>query len=133
MTEQANYLASIKRGFLLWSWIGLLGAFISTSAIFATQILMIAREGIRIFEFRSSQVYSILTLLFPAIVIMMAWLTFYRYSIAIYQYAVLELKEIDNKYLYFLFRSSVLYLILSWLIGFVCFLLPFLLNIGERF
>ncbi len=81
--------SAVRRGFLLWSWMGLLGAYISTSTIYSVQLLRMIIQGRETFEF---SYYSTLTgaiLMFPIMVLVTGWVSFSRYSSVILDVSLL--------------------------------------------
>jgi len=125
MDRDNSVTASLKKGFLLWSWVGLIGAYIATSTLFGTSIFMFTLQGIRIFEhsfmFRVLLMYGFLV---PIVILAMAWLTFYRYSIALFEVAVIDSVGLDARKIMFLFKRSLLYLIMSWIVALLLFVIP---------
>jgi hypothetical protein len=128
---EAAVLTAIRRGFLLWSWIGLLSAYISTSAVYGSQMITIVTQGIERLNFASYWTLTVASLMFPVAVLMMGWLLFSRYSRAILAIALIPESEssgrkINSKELGYLFNASINYLIFSWIAILLAILLPYI-------
>lgn len=127
----------VERGFIVWSWIGLLGAYVSTSALFAGQLLVALREGYRVYEFTTYHSGTFVGIFAALATIVVGWLVFYRYSVAIFRTAILgtwstSAKQDDIALLRW-FRSAVLYLIFTWVLGLAAVFLPYVLQISLGF
>lgn len=124
-------LAAIRRGFLVWSWIGLLGAYTSTSAVYGSQLIRLVADGVDRFKFASYWSVTVASLMLPIIVLTVGWLLFGQYSRAIFAIALLPEAEsaskgrIDSDRLAFLFNSSIFYLMFSWVAILFTLLLPY--------
>ena len=134
LREETSELAKIvKRGFILWSWIGLIGAYTATSAVYANQLYIIAIQGtetLGIYPFASMMMAA---LLLPMGFLAIGWLIFYRYSICILRIALLPEKsdlkgsKIEKEFdkLPFFFKFSILSLIISWIAILLAVFVPY--------
>jgi hypothetical protein len=126
---------ALRRGFIVWSWIGLLGALTSSSAIFTNQIFLWTREGVVSYKIGGTQpLFASITVLFPLLILAIAWLTFYRYSIAIFEACVLGTHEYSHFSfdVVWLFRRCVFYLAAAWLAGILASIIPVMLAFFMR-
>ena len=131
---------SIKKGFLIWSWLGLLGAYVSTSSIFSNQLYIVLTQGARGLDLGQFAYTAFGFLFLPPLVLVMGWLAFYKYSTYIIKIAIFpsEIEDAtDSEYskglvdpwrLMLLFKSSVLYLILSWIVMLFSVFFPYLMS-----
>ncbi len=136
-----DLLSSVKKGFLIWSWLGLLAAYVSTSSVFSSQLYIIVTQGARGFKLTQYEYVGLGILFFPPIILAMGWFVFYRYSVFLLRETIAPLMDIEpddenDKYLskrfFFLFRSSILYLILSWVFMLFSVFFPYLISFTER-
>jgi len=106
----------VSRGFLIWSWLGLLSAYVATSALFVSQLYINWREGFQAFRFSSSLAVTFsMAQLLPVYTLVFAWLAFYRYSNLTFAVAVEGREPSESPDLLPQFRSSLQYLMFSWL------------------
>ena len=132
-SDQDSLLSAIRRGFLVWSWIGLLGAYVTTSAVYAAQLLSIVTRGFDNYAYSHFTSITIAAFLIPIIIISMGWIVFNRYSTGILKLAILSdsLKENNEvlKQLIVPFRIAINYLIMSWVSILFAIFLPYLFAI----
>jgi len=107
----------IQKGFLLWSSVTLLSAYIATSGLYAGQIYAYARDGIRtVFPSMIHQVY-LMFLTLPMVILLLGWLAFYKYAMMVWSVSISEEEKFSLNSIRVLkgsFRISLLYLLLSW-------------------
>ncbi len=124
MVDERDGGAPLKRTFLVWSWIGLLGAYVYTAVSFAS-LLVATGFATRLppFEGRGANVnplfrlISVVGVIAPIVILALACSVFLRYSVATYRMAVLDpLHEGDGEELLPLFRSSLVWLIAVWIV-----------------
>lgn len=131
--ETSEMIQVVRRGFLLWSWIGLIAAYTSTSAIYANQLYLMMSQGYKSIDFLPFASITMTTLLFPMGVLAVGWFAFYRYSLSILNIVLIPEKaksEIDELWrVAFLFKSTVLSLILSWISILIAVFIPYLIQI----
>jgi hypothetical protein len=128
--DNAQIPRLVNRAFLVWSWLGLLSAYIATSALFVSQLYSTWREGLQAFRFSSIQatVFS-LAQLFPVYTLVFAWLAFYSYSVAVFCVAIEDNASEVPISLPRQFRRSLLYIVISWLAALVLAALPVITQI----
>jgi hypothetical protein len=127
LTNTTELFLSVKRGFLVWSWIGLLGAFITTSSTYGNFLFLLVTQGARIFEFTRLGARFLVVLFFPAIFLSFAWVQFYFYSTSIYRMILFPESESAAR-LFILFRLCLVYLISSWVVLLLVMFAPYLLG-----
>ncbi len=139
--KKDELITSVKRGFLIWSWLGLLAAYVSSSSIFSSQLYIIVTQGVRGFKLSQYENVALGVLFFPPIILAMGWFIFYNYSVLLIKETMDPFTESQNdkderKYYYhrffFLFRSSILYLILAWVFMLFSIFFPYLISLTER-
>ena len=123
MNAENDFGRSIRKGFLVWSWIGLLSAYLATSALLVGQFFRTWTEGVRGFDVPLMTLNMLVVWQgVPAVVLCLAWLTFYTYSKAVFTYSILAADEqkpeqtshgeLDS--LFHGFRLSLFYLMATW-------------------
>ncbi len=141
MVDERESGAPLKRTFLVWSWIGLLAAYVYTAVSFGG-ILVAAGFATRLppFEGRGPnpnpflKLIGILGVIAPIVVLALACSLFLRYSVATYRMAVLDPpREGDGEELLVLFRGSLVWLIAVWIVMLALRALPIVLSLpGGR-
>ncbi len=137
MSDERDAGTPLKRTFLVWSWIGLLAAYVYTTVSFANLILaagLANRLSSTMGRGRSvdagPRLIAILGVLAPLVVLLLACLVFLRYSVATYRMAVLDPPDETNaQELLPLFRGSLAWLIVVWITVLVVRALPIVLNL----
>jgi hypothetical protein len=114
--SEGQFSKLANRGFVVWSWLGLLSAYIATSALFVSELYVSWREGPQAVRF-SSTLFSVFVAaqVFPAYALVFAWLVFYRYSMSVYTIAVEERLLEEEPSLRRGFGRSLQYLMFAWL------------------
>ena len=90
-----DLLSSVKKGFLIWSWLGLLAAYVSTSSVFSSQLYIIVTQGARGFKLTQYEYVGLGILFFPPIILAMGWFVFYRYSVFLLRETIAPLMDIE--------------------------------------
>jgi hypothetical protein len=138
MVNERDNGAPLKRAFLVWSWLGLLGAYVYTtvslgtsltiSAGFARSMAPLASQGRS--EGPLSMPVTVLCLIVPIVVLSLACVRFLLYSVAVYRVAVVgPPHEADGQELLSLFRPALAYLIATWIVVLALKALPVVLNV----
>ena len=130
-TIHRSLLRTVQRGFLIWSWLGLLGAYVTTSGFYSNQAYFVVTRGLESIELARYSYVATYTLLIPVVVLIVGWISFLQYSTAILRVAILPEDEGEHKApwrLAFLFRNSLMFLILAWVAILFVVLFPFLLS-----
>ena len=137
MVDERDSGAPLKRTFLVWSWIGLLGAYVYTAVSFAS-IMVATGFATRLppFEGRGPnpnpllRLIGLLGVIVPIVVLALACSVFLRYSVTTYRMAVLDsLHEGDGEDLLPLFRSSLVWLIAVWIVVLALKAVPIVLSL----
>ncbi len=137
MVDERDVGASLKRTFLVWSWIGLLAAYVYTAVSFAS-LLVATGFATRLppFEGRGANVnplvrlISVVGVIAPIVILALACSVFLRYSVATYRRAVLDSPhEGDGEDLLPLFRSSLVWLIAVWIVVLALKAVPIVLSL----
>ena len=136
MVDERESGTPLKRTFLVWSWIGLLAAYVYTTVSFGGMSLAMGlygrlpsgsgrgRDADPILRF-----IGILGMIVPIVILALASFVFLRYSVATYRMAVLDPPhEGDGEELLTLFRGSLLWLIVVWIVVLSLRALPLVLN-----
>jgi hypothetical protein len=142
-----NLDQQIKRGFLLWSWVAILGGYLTTSAIFLSNLVMSLNGGNKIIKYGIISIISQVGFLFAIAMLFIAWLSFYKYSIYLFSVIFDErmnfstdmnfLEDQDPKArevifsTYRLFKTALLYLIISWFFIFIASVIPYIASISN--
>jgi hypothetical protein len=135
MVDERDVGTPVKRTFLVWSWIGLLGAYVYTTVSFGSLLLAVGIAARRppstgggphgYSLFRQT---SVLAVIVPIVILAVACFVFLRYSVATYRMTVLDPPhEGDGEELLLLFRSSLMWLIVVWIVVLSMRVLPMLL------
>ncbi len=140
MVDERESGTPLKRTFLVWSWIGLLAAYVYTTVSFGGLSLALGfASRLPPFDGRGPstdpffRMIGILSVIVPIVILALACFVFLRYSVATYRAAVLEpLQEGDGQELLALFRSSLLWLIVVWIVVLALRALPMVLNAPFR-
>ena len=136
MVDERESGTPLKRTFVVWSWIGLLAAYVYTAVAFgglwvatsfATRLPPFAGRG------PSGEpllrMIGILGMIVPIVILALACFVFLRYSVATYRMAVVDSpREGDGEELLLLFRSSLVWLIVVWIVVLAARALPIVLN-----
>lgn len=145
MDDMKTILDRIRAYFLMWSWAVVLGAYISTSALFANQMFSLQQGGMQSYEYAGIS-FSMVTLLayMSMLILTLGWMFLLRYSRAVFGIAVLsdglnvstELDSSENMpnelyELLHLFRHSLMYLAMAWIVALVAGALPSLVILLE--
>ena len=136
MVDEREVGAPLKKTFVVWSWIGLLAAYVYTCVSFGGLSLafsMYSRMPSGIGGGRNAdpllRFIGILGMIVPIVILALASFVFLRYSVATYRMAVLDAPhEGDGEQLLVLFRSAILWLIVVWIVVLSLRALPLLLN-----
>ncbi len=136
MVDERESGTPLKRTFVVWSWIGLLVAYVYTTVSFGGLSLAMGLAG----RFPSGtgrglradpllRFISILGMIVPIVILALASFVFLRYSVATYRMAVLDApREGDGEELLLLLRSALLWLIVVWIVALSMRALPLVLN-----
>jgi len=136
MVEERESGAPLKKTFLVWSWIGLLGAYVYTAVTFGG-LLVATGFATRLPPFAGRdpnrdpllRLIGVLGVIVPIVILALACFVFLRYSVATYRMAVLDPPhEGDGEELLLLFRSSLVWLIVIWIVVLALKALPIVLN-----
>lgn len=138
MVDERDNETPVKRTFLLWSWLGLLGAYVYTtmslgaglllSAGFARNIVSLANQGREV----SSHFAPItaLCVITPLVILSLACIQFFTYSVALYRVLVVDpSRETEGAELLSHFRPALGYLIATWIVVIALRALPVVLNL----
>ncbi len=136
MVDERDSGAPLKKTFLVWSWIGLLAAYVYTTVSFGGLSLAYGLYGRLPSGIGRGQTadpllrfIGILGMIVPIVILAVASFVFLRYSVATYRMAVLDVPhEGDGEELLVLFRSSLLWLIVVWIVVLSLRALPLVLN-----
>jgi len=136
MVDERDGVTPLKATFLVWSWIGLLGAYVYTGVTFggylvatgfATRLPSFPGQGPR--EDPLFRMTGILGVIVPIVILALACFVFLRYSVATYRMAVLDSPhEGDGEELLLLFRGSLVWLIVVWIVVLAFKALPIVLS-----
>jgi len=136
MVDERESGAPLKKTFLVWSWIGLLAAYVytavsfgglSVATAFAARLPSFAGQGPN--QDPLFRMIGVLCLIVPIVILALACFVFLRYSVVTYRMAVLDPpQEGDGAELLPLFRSSLLWLIVVWIVVLALRALPIVLN-----
>lgn len=137
MSDEREGGTPLKRTFLVWSWIGLLAAYVYTTVSFASLILaagfatrLSSTMGRGHSADPGQRLIGILGVAVPLVVLLLACLVFLRYSVATYRMTVLDPPdEKDAQELLPLFRGSLAWLIAVWITVLAVRALPIILNL----
>ncbi len=137
MVNERDSGAPLKRTFVVWSWIGLLGAYVYTTVSFGNVLLatgFATRLSPLAGQSRNTdpllRLISALGFIVPIVILALACFIFLRYSVATYRMAVLDPPhEGDGEELLLLFRNSLAYLIAVWIVVLALRALPMVLNL----
>jgi hypothetical protein len=139
MVDERDSGAPLKRTFVVWSWISLLAAYVYTTVSFGG---LLVAAGFASFATRLPpsvgrgrdadpllRFISLLGMIVPIVILALACFVFLRYSVATYRLAVLDPpQEGDGEGLLLLFRGSLLWLIVVWIVALSMRALPLVLN-----
>ena len=135
--DYKNFPRDVQRGFLIWTWIALLGAFTASSGVFATQSYLIANRGFETLRFGSA-IITTYALLLPIICLIVGWLSFLQYSLRLID-RILFLEgdgsghspstDADMFRLRFTLRNSLLFLFFSWLTILFVAMVPYFVRV----
>ena len=136
MADERDGGAPLKRTFLVWSWIGLLAAYVYTAVSFGSLSLAFGLYGRLPSGIGRGQnadpllrFIGILGMIVPIVILALASFVFLRHSVATYRMAVLDPPhEGDGEELLLLFRGSLLWLIVVWIVELALRALPMVLN-----
>ncbi len=136
MVDERESGTPLKRTFLVWSWIGLLAAYVYTTVSFGGLTLAFGLAGRLPYSAGRGQhvdpllrLLNVLGMIVPVVILALACFVFLRYSVATYRAAVLEpLQEGEGQELLTLFRSSLLWLVVVWIVVLSVRVLPLVLN-----
>lgn len=136
MVDDRGNGTPLKGTFLVWSWMGLLAAYVYTAVSYGSLTLSVGiamklppsmgggPSGYSLFRQT-----SVLAIIVPIVILALACFVFLRYSVATYRMAVLEShREGDGEELLLLFRSSLVWLIVVWIVALALKALPIVLN-----
>ena len=136
MVDERDGGTPLRKTFVVWSWIGLLAAYVYTAvtfggllvaAGFATRMPPFGGQGPSQDPFR--RMIGILGVIVPIVILALACFVFLRYSVATYRMAVLDSPhEGDGEELLLLFRGSLVWLIVVWIVALAARALPIVLN-----
>lgn len=137
MSDERESGTRLKPTFLVWSWIGLLAAYVYTVVSFGSLTLaagLTARLSSTMGRVHGadpgSRVIGILGVIVPLVILLLACLVFLRYSVTTYRMAVLDPPdEKDTIELLPLFRGSLAWLIAVWITVLAVRALPIVLNL----
>ncbi len=137
MVDERESGTPLKRTFVVWSWLGLLAAYVYTVVSFGS--LMVATgftARLPPFTGRDPRtdpllgLSTVLGLVVPLVILVVACLLFLRYSVATYRMAVLDPAPAgDGEELLALFRGSLAYLIAVWIVVLALKALPIMLSL----
>lgn len=125
---------SVRKAFLVWSWVALLGALIATTSTFATQLFFVITQGLRAVDWKAVGPIGFSVYILPSTSLLLAWLIFYRYSGLLYGWIIFpessdtESGEFVAHRLWQQFRLSLLYLMVTWLLIIAATAMPFLIE-----
>ncbi|MFW9876763.1 MAG: hypothetical protein ACFFG0_27020 [Candidatus Thorarchaeota archaeon] len=143
-----NISQQIKRGFLLWSWIAILGGYITTSTIFLSNLTMSLSQGMKIMSYGIISIITQVTFLIAILMLFIAWISFYKYSLYLFRVVFdetmnfstdkhffedepdSEVREVVFK-TYKLFKTSLLYLIMCWFMMLMASIIPYIASISN--
>jgi hypothetical protein len=138
MVDERDNDTPARRTFLVWSWLGLLGAYLYTtmslgtglllSAGFARNIASLANQG-RAPGSHFTPV-TVLCVIAPIVVLSLAYVRFFTYSVALYRVLVVDPpREAEGGELLSHFRPALAYLIATWIVVVALRALPVVLNL----
>jgi len=137
MANERDNGTPVKRTFLVWSWLGLLGAYAGT-LLTLTASLRFSGGFLRILGPLAKQgmdtvvVAAILSTALPVLLLFLGCVRLHRYSVAVYQSVVTEpASEGARDTALPFFRQALAYLIATWLVVLVFETLPVLLTVSE--
>ena len=112
-----------------------MGAYVTTSGFYSSQAYQVVTRGLESIEFARYSSLATYSLLIPVVVLMAGWMSFLQYSVTILRVAILpgdedmhhEDMHRSNWRLAFLFRNSLVFLIITWMSILFVVLLPFIL------
>ena len=89
-----EFKSQIKEGFILWSWVALLGSYISTTNMTVIRYINHSSNdsGISIDQFNREFLFQSIIPMFPAVIMLIAWVSFVSYSREVYSF-VFEISE----------------------------------------
>ena len=137
MVDERDVGVPLKRTFLVWSWIGLLGAYVYTAVSFGG-LLVAAGFATRLSPLASQspstdplfELIIALCLIVPIVILALACFVFLRYSVVTYRMAVLDPPQEGNgQELLPLFRGSLAWLIVVWIVALTLRALPIVLSL----
>jgi len=137
--DTSEFARIVKRGFILWSWIGLIGAYTATSSVYANQLYIIAIQGTKTIDIYPFASLLMAGLLLPMGFLAIGWLSFYRYSLCILKIALSpESDKLDNKEmgeefrkLSLFFKYTIMSLIIAWLAIIFSVFIPYFAQISR--
>ncbi len=119
-----EFKSQIKEGFILWSWVALLGSYISTTNMTVIRYINHSSNdsGISIDQFNREFLFQSIIPMFPAVIMLIAWVSFVSYSREVYSF-VFEISENKDeielsqskKSLSRKFNQTLYYMVLTWL------------------
>ena len=138
MVDERDNEAPVRRTFLVWSWLGLLGAYVYTtmslgtgllfSAGFARNIASLANQGRDVGPHFTP--VTILCVIAPIVVLSLACVRFLTYSVTLYRVVVVDHpREAEGGELLSHFRPALGYLIATWIVVIALRALPVVLNL----
>jgi len=139
MVDERDVGTPLKKTFLVWSWIGLLGAYVYTTVTFGG-LLVATGFATRLPPFAGQgpnrdpllRMIGVLGVIVPIVILALACFVFLRYSVATYRMAVVDPPhEGDGEELLPLFRSSLVWLITVWIVVLALKALPIVLRQHE--
>jgi len=123
-SESSRITNIATRGIVVWLWLGLLTAYISTSALYSGQLMNGLMGGFR--EYLSPSISRVILAYstVPAFLVAVGWVTFYQFTISIYRtLTFLDSEDQVNihkeglynpKVMRSRFGFSVMLLVMSW-------------------
>ena len=118
--EKHDILKTIKSGFIIWSWVALLGAYTSTSGILIMLEYQFLQRGIEAYNLSNiTLTIFMMAILFPMLNLLMGWFVFIKYSITIFDISIFQ-SSTSNEILEkskWLFRRSISYLMYAYIFG----------------
>ncbi len=132
-----DFRDSLRRTFLVWSWVGILGALVATATSYSSQLYFTLSQGFRALDLRPNSSFMFTVYLLPSTCLILDWIIFYRYSGILYSVIILDVPGSDANQeaesrktwhqLFVQFKYTLLYLILTWLLIMAVNSLPVLL------
>lgn len=137
MANERENGTSLKRTFLVWSWLGLLGAYTGTllcftaglwfSGGFLRSLAPLATRGVDSFLLT-----AVLGTVLPLLLLALGCVRFYRYSVAVYEAATTDPSpEGERTTALPFFRSALGYLLAAWIVVLAFETLPVLLSVSS--